>query len=664
MALFEVTHRGAGRGPLATSLVVTIVACLSSFPAAAQTQAPSSDARAEAYYEFIRGRDLNARGETAAAIDAFLRAAELAPEAADVRSELAEVFAQEGRVESAIDVAERALAIDPDNHLAHWVLGNVYAAFADQPVGAAGPVGPPDAARRAVDHLTKAREPLVFNPQLELRLGGLQVRLGEFDEAVVTLEALALSVPDAGDVVLVLADAYEGAERIGDAVAMLERFIADQPFSRGLRRLADLYEEQDRWSDSVAVLRQAIAGQPETHGLHVRLARALLGDGQPEAARDELRGVIDRSEDVAGALLLLVRVELQLGDFAAAEVAARRLQEAEPETLRGSYALAEVLQRQRQPQRLIEALSPVVAAQRAAGASGPGVAGLLAQIGFAELELERPLRALALFRDARSQSPGDETLDYYVISSLLDADRADDALTEIERARQRLGGDLRLARLEARALQATGQRQRSIEVMTEALARHRDDPTAHVALAGLYLDADELDEATRILREAGDAFPDDPGVFFQLGAVFERQQRYGEAEQAFLRVLSTNPEHAPALNYLGYMLAERGERLEASVGYVQRALELDPANGSYLDSLGWAFFKMNRLEEASVQLARASDQLQTNSVVQDHLAQVLFALERYEEAIAAWERALAGDGESIDRRDVEQRIQSAREKVR
>jgi tetratricopeptide (TPR) repeat protein len=185
-----------------------------------------------------------------------------------------------------------------------------------------------------------------------------------------------------------------------------------------------------------------------------------------------------------------------------------------------------------------------------------------------------------------------------------------------------------------------------------------------VALAGLYLDADELDEATRILREAGDAFPDDPGVFFQLGAVFERQQRYGEAEQAFLRVLSTNPEHAPALNYLGYMLAERGERLEASVGYVQRALELDPANGSYLDSLGWAFFKMNRLEEASVQLARASDQLQTNSVVQDHLAQVLFALERYEEAIAAWERALAGDGESIDRRDVEQRIQSAREKVR
>ena len=96
------------------------------------------------------------------------------------------------------------------------------------------------------------------------------------------------------------------------------------------------------------------------------------------------------------------------------------------------------------------------------------------------------------------------------------------------------------------------------------------------------------------------------------------------------------------------MLAERGERLEESVELIQRALALDPYNGSYLDSLGWAYFKQDRLELAERPLRQASDQLQRNSVVQDHLGDLFFRLEQYADAISAWERALAGDGDGVD----------------
>jgi tetratricopeptide (TPR) repeat protein len=112
------------------------------------------------------------------------------------------------------------------------------------------------------------------------------------------------------------------------------------------------------------------------------------------------------------------------------------------------------------------------------------------------------------------------------------------------------------------------------------------------------------------------------------------------------------------------MLADRGERLDESVTYLKKALQIDPENGSYLDSLGWAYFKGNKLDLAAENLKRAADQLRTNSVIQDHYAEVLFKLGRYDEAIAAWTRALAGDGDSIDRPGIDRKIRSAQQKLK
>ena len=83
-------------------------------------------------------------------------------------------------------------------------------------------------------------------------------------------------------------------------------------------------------------------------------------------------------------------------------------------------------------------------------------------------------------------------------------------------------------------------------------------------------------------------------------------------------MLARDPENAIALNYLGYMLAERGERLDESVGYLQKALLDRAGEPSFLDSLGWAYFKADKLDLAETNLKRAADQLKTNSVIQEH----------------------------------------------
>jgi tetratricopeptide (TPR) repeat protein len=114
------------------------------------------------------------------------------------------------------------------------------------------------------------------------------------------------------------------------------------------------------------------------------------------------------------------------------------------------------------------------------------------------------------------------------------------------------------------------------------------------------------------------------------------------------------------LNYLGYMLADRGERLDEAVDLVEHALRLDPENGSYMDSLAWAYVQQKKYDQAEPLLRKAVAQLPSNSVVQDHLGDLLWATGRKQEAVTQWRRALDGDREEIDVKAIEKKIGRAK----
>jgi tetratricopeptide (TPR) repeat protein len=92
---------------------------------------------------------------------------------------------------------------------------------------------------------------------------------------------------------------------------------------------------------------------------------------------------------------------------------------------------------------------------------------------------------------------------------------------------------------------------------------------------------------------------------------------------------------------------------------IKQAVDLDPYNGSYLDSLGWAYVKLNQLDLAEPPLRRAAEQLPRDSVVQDHWGDLLAKRGRFGEAVEAWRRSLSGDGEQIDRALIERKIRDA-----
>jgi tetratricopeptide (TPR) repeat protein len=158
--------------------------------------------------------------------------------------------------------------------------------------------------------------------------------------------------------------------------------------------------------------------------------------------------------------------------------------------------------------------------------------------------------------------------------------------------------------------------------------------------------------------------PAERSFAYQYAQLLEESGRIADAEGVLRSLIAQDPGDANALNSLGYLFADRGERLGEAVELVQRALKVEPGNPSYLDSLGWAYFKQGNLELADPPLSEAAARQPANSVIQDHLGDLRFRQQRFAEAVTAWERALSGDGDAIDRAAIDKKLRDARSRLK
>jgi tetratricopeptide (TPR) repeat protein len=212
------------------------------------------------------------------------------------------------------------------------------------------------------------------------------------------------------------------------------------------------------------------------------------------------------------------------------------------------------------------------------------------------------------------------------------------------------------------ALQQLRRFDEAIASFTEAMELAPGEPVRHVLLIQGYSAANKHKEALAAAEKARAKFPQDTTVLYQLGAALDKAGRDAESEKMFRDVIARDPLDAGALNYLGYMLAEHGRSLDEAASLIQRALEIEPGNPSFLDSLGWAYFQQGKLDLADAPLTAAAGKLPGNSVIQDHLGDLRLKQGRHADAIAAWQKALAGDGDSLDRAKVQKKIDAARKK--
>lgn len=212
----------------------------------------------------------------------------------------------------------------------------------------------------------------------------------------------------------------------------------------------------------------------------------------------------------------------------------------------------------------------------------------------------------------------------------------------------------------ADVLRAAGKRDAALEVL-EALARaYPDMPRVFAAKGNLLREADRPGDAkaayTRALALYDDSAPAKWVVFYARGIANHQLDLWPEAEADFRAALALQPANPQVLNYLGYSLVERGEKLDEALAMIERAVAALPDNGAIVDSLGWVLFRLGQYDDAVEILERAATLEPVDPVINDHLGDAYWAVGRSIEARFQWQRALSFNATEADAQRIRDKL--------
>ncbi len=219
----------------------------------------------------------------------------------------------------------------------------------------------------------------------------------------------------------------------------------------------------------------------------------------------------------------------------------------------------------------------------------------------------------------------------------------------------------------ADALYRAEQTDDAIETLRALAESHADLFAVHVALGDLLRREEQFDAASQSYDRAI-ALIEEPEerhwvVFYTRAICHEREGRWELAEPDFRRALELQPEQPMVLNYLGYSMIERRERLDEALEMIERAVAAAPDNGHIIDSLGWGFYRLGRFEEAVEPMERAAELLATDPIVNDHLGDVYWMVGRRLEAQFQWRRALSFEPEPGEEERIRRKLEIGLDRV-
>jgi|YNPMSStandDraft_1061717.scaffolds.fasta_scaffold01300_6 tetratricopeptide (TPR) repeat protein len=610
-----------------------------------------ADNRAAAYYHFAMGHlyaELagmygNRSEYVDKAIEHYRAALKADPGASFLAQELTDLYIQAGRLRDAVTEAEQMLVRDPGNVEAHRILGRIYSRMIGDPAQGRLDEG---MLRRATEQFQMVTEKDPSDVDAWVTLGRLhRMAQNSVDGEKAFRRALELD-PDNEYALQGLALLYSDLGDTRSATEMWQRLAQRNPHPRIFRALAAALSQARDYSGAVDALRRALELAPRDPEVKRELAENLLlkeDYDQALALYEELSGANPRDPQYP---LRMSQIYRQRRELQKARQAHERARALDPGNLEVQYNEVNLLEAEGQFTQAIARLKQILQGTARAAYSPPERANrviLLERLGLLHRANEQPAEAVEAFRQmAQLDADLGARAAAHIIETYRTAKQFADAEREAELALKQYPNDRMLRLVRASLLADLGRGTEAVTEVKRLLDGARDRET-YLALAQICEKTKDFAGMAAALKEAerlSESDEDREVVFFLRGAMYERMKKYDEAEAEFRKVIHMNPRNASALNYLGYMFADRDVNLEEALELIQRAVELDPHNGAYLDSLGWVYYRLGRLEEAERYLRLALERVPRDPTINDHLGDVLYRQGRIKEAITQWQISL------------------------
>jgi tetratricopeptide (TPR) repeat protein len=637
---------------------------------------------AEAYYDFVMGHyfaqeyQISSHSEDVnKAIDFLKKAFTLDPNSQQIGDELAEIYYQSQRIRDAVTEANLILAKDPDNLPARRLLARIY-------VRTLGDLSNTSGQHDTLVHAAEQyREILRLDPadtDAALWLARLYRLQNEQDKAEAVLRTLLAREPANENGVEQLTQLLLDEGKSQEAVSLLQGMLQRAPTPRLWEFLGDAYNQIHDLPKAEQAYRRAADAQPDDINHHKELAQTLLTEEKFSEALEQYQRLTQMDADNPDNYIRLAEIYRQLKQLDKAEQNVLLARQRAPNSLEVTYYQASIYQDEGRLDDSIRVLSDAVTAVKTQSEFTPSrrrtLAILYQQLGQLYRQTSNYTAAVNTFEEMlRLGTEEDRRARVMIIDTYRDARDMSKALDAARKAVDAYPKERSILIAQALLFGENAQADQAVSKLHALLDGSAGDFEVQLDIAQVYEESKRWTDAEQAIHAAEKIQPDSTGkemTGFLLGAIFERQKKFDQAEEQFRKVLDANPRNASTLNYYGYMLADRGIRLEEATDLIKRALADDPSNAAYQDSLGWAYFKQNKLDEAEGFLRKAATRESHDPTILSHLGDVYakmgkdsLAEAQWQKSIDEWHRALPADFEPGKMAEVEQKITALKRRL-
>ena len=656
-------------------------------PAESAVTAPQQPDRASAYYHLALASsyedeavELGRPEYVAFAIEEYKKALNADPGSPQLNDGLADLYFRTGHAHEAEVTIRVMLKNTPDDIEAHKLLGRIYLRQLGEGQSAASSTLPSEnVLDLAIAEFEKIVALLPRNVEERMVLGQLYTIKHDAKKAEEQFKTAQAMEPESEEVVLNLARLYAESGNIEQAAKSIEAVPVADRSAKMEFALGAAYDQLKRTKDAIAAYQRAADLEPgDVHTLEA-LAQALLSDNQLDEALKEYKELADTDPESPEAYIHIGEIQRRQGKYEDALASTRQALKKDPSSLEAGYnegLLLDVLGRYDESaqvyEKMVDLTSHANGAYTTEEKNNRGI--FLERLGAVYHEQNKIDQAIGAYQKLIDMG-GETALRGYQgqVDTYRDARMYDRAIEASRKAVEANPKNRELKLMLAGEMADQGKADEGLALARGLLDNSENDRAVWMALGQMNIRLRRWKDADDALAKAGALTTkkeDRLFLFFVKGELAERQKHYEPAEQFFRQALELDPSNAMTLNYLGYMLADKGLRLPEALKLIRKAVDQEPMNGAYLDSLGWAYFKLGQYELAEDYLRQAVERDRTDPTVHDHLGDLYEKTGRIRLAAAQWELSLAeyaksavADVEPGDVAKVQHKLENARVKL-
>jgi predicted Zn-dependent protease len=594
-------------------------------------------------YEFLMAKLAAAEGRYDEALTRLDRVITANPANPELRFERAMLLIEAGRMDRAESELRIVLRSSPEFVDASRVLGRIM-------LDRAG-----NDARLVSDALVHLEAAFRGNPDdlsTGIAVSQILMSLDRLEEAERILAMMVERAPDQRSLNFTYAQVLTKLGRGSETRQYLERTLAVDPtFGPAVMQLLDLYQQENEWEKAAQVLQPLVAGEPMNLELQRQQAYFYLRAGESRAASERFRALIAADPRDVRSRFYLAEALNDLGEYSDAEPLFRQLLEIDSDDADIVMSLAINLSGQKKWDEATQLFNRLLTIEAV-----PENLLALARTQLAYIDLQKGNYEAAIatatpifvFRDR----PNSQAINI-AIDALRRQEKSADAVALLGPLVRQFESD---PFVNARYIEALARAGRKEEAVKHAALQVSVSPRNAIAAAEAWMQVEEAPAAVALLKEAIASRPQEVDLQFQLGSVHERSGDHDAAAEVFLSLLEANPDHAPTLNYLGYMWADNNVNLDRAREMLVRAVAQEPSNAAYVDSLGWVHYRLGNLEEAEKYLSEAASLMPRDPTIQEHLGDVLSKRGDFARALTVYRTALALGPEAKDADKLREKI--------